>query len=192
MSALSCCRIRTVRMIIVSNLRTFRKGPLEPLICETWVRVPFGDGTIDNSSADFNPRQSQTNSAPLQASFQSSARKHPQCEPQAKMICTLCTRTYINVRNQNKIKKSGVGHQLFRISVYKHTIKIYYLGQIFSSQILPIKTRLMSLLKNNIFCWKLIWTTQAPPPSKKSYDFLLKPRLYTTKVVQTQTEILWN
>jgi hypothetical protein len=96
------------------------------------------------------------------------------------MYSTHSTHTYINVRNKNKIKKSGVRHQLFRISDYKHTIniyrvggndvlknmlltlmeykfylrdttspwklEIYYLGQIFSSQILPIITRLLSLL----------------------------------------------
>jgi hypothetical protein len=119
-SALSCCRIWTVRMIIIPFLpwRTFRYCRA---VRDTDVRdigsSPLGDGTIPILTLIQN---NNTNAARLKASFQSSARKHPQCEPQAKMMNALCIHTYTNARKQNKNKKSGVGHQIFRISDYKH------------------------------------------------------------------------
>jgi hypothetical protein len=48
-------------------------------------------------------------------------------------VCPMySTHTYINVRNKNKIKKSNVRHQIFRISDYKHMQLKFILWAIFS------------------------------------------------------------
>ncbi len=67
----------------------------------------MGSGPVGgwhNASSNFNPKQlQQLSSCPrkLPAIF----KIHLQRNPQARIMCVLCNRTYNNVRSQNKYKK---------------------------------------------------------------------------------------
>ncbi len=106
------CRIWTVWMIKVPHLRwrTFRYWAIEPLMLETHVRVLLG--AWHNSSTDFNPKNNHNNSAPLHASFQSSWRYIHNANPKQKIMYVFVNQC--TVWNHNKVKKSGIGQQIFK------------------------------------------------------------------------------
>ncbi len=73
-------------------------------------RSPLGEWLI--SYADFNPNHNHVNAAPKQSSLQTTSRPHHHATPKQNYC------TYINVLvsipiYDIKIKKSGIGHQIF-------------------------------------------------------------------------------
>ncbi len=69
-------------------------------------------GKRHNSSADFNPNYNHVNAAPNKQASRP-PHVHITMQPPSKITVIKCTRLITNLWNK-KIKKSGIGHQIFK------------------------------------------------------------------------------